>query len=123
MSKVTFASRYIDPTNRTFTVESILENAPAEYRANMIAKVRINDYTNDSALIVQVNLVQNSLEGKFVAVAEQNSEFFVAKRKPVETGITYNGLTEVVSGLMPGDKIITTGYMSLKEGERIKFND
>jgi RND family efflux transporter MFP subunit len=123
ISKVTFTSRYIDPANRTFTVESMLEDAPIEYRANMIAKLRINDYTNDSALVVPVNLVQNSLSGYFVTVAEKNSEYFVAKRKLVQTGITYNGLTEVISGLETGDKVITTGYMSLKEGERIKLNN
>jgi membrane fusion protein, multidrug efflux system len=120
-SKVTFTSRYIDPTNRTFTVESKLESSPFEYRANMIAKLRINDYTNPQALVVPVNLVQNSMEGYYVSVAEKNSDYTVAKRRLIKTGIVYNGLMEITEGLQPGDKVITTGYMNLKEGERIKF--
>jgi membrane fusion protein, multidrug efflux system len=120
-SKVTFTSRYIDPTNRTFTVESRLESSPIEYRANMIAKLRINDYTNPQAFVIPVNLVQNSMEGYYVAIAEKSSDYFVAKRRLIKTGIVYNGLMEITEGLKPGDKVITTGYMNLKEGERIKF--
>jgi membrane fusion protein, multidrug efflux system len=120
-SKVTFTSRYIDPTNRTFTVESILESSPIEYRANMIAKLRINDYTNAQALVVPINLVQNSMEGYYLSVAEKNSDYYVAKRKMVKTGITYNGLIEIREGLQPGDMVITSGYMNLKEAERINF--
>jgi RND family efflux transporter MFP subunit len=120
-SKVTFTSRYIDPTNRTFTVESRLESSPVEYRANMIAKLRINDYTNPQALVVPINLVQNSMEGYYVSVAEKNSDYYVAKRKMVKTGITYNGLIEITEGLQPGDRVITSGYMNLKDGERINY--
>ena len=120
-SKITFTSRYINPTNRTFTVESRLESSPIEYRANMIAKLRINDYTNPQALIVPVNLVQNSMEGYYVSVAEKNSDYYVVKRKMVKTGIIYNGMAEIADGLKPGDKVISTGYLNLKDGEIIKF--
>ena len=120
-SKVTFTSRYINPTNRTFTVESRLESSPIEYRANMIAKLRINDYTNPQALVVPVNLVQNSMEGYYVSTAQKSSENYVVKRKLVKTGITYNGLVEIVEGLQPGDKVITTGYLNLQDGEAIRF--
>jgi membrane fusion protein, multidrug efflux system len=120
-SKVTFTSRYIDPTNRTFTVESRLESSPIEYRANMIAKLKINDYTNPQALVVPVNLVQNSMAGTYISVAEKNSDYYIVKRKPVKIGISYNGLIEISEGLQPGDKIITSGYMNLKDGEIVKL--
>lgn len=120
-SKVTFTSRYIDPTNRTFTVESRLESSPIEYRANMIAKLRINDYTNSQAMVVPINIVQNSMDGHYISIVEDNNDNFVVKRKLVKTGITYNGLIEVLEGLKPGDKVITSGYMNLKDGERINL--
>lgn len=120
-SKVTFTSHYIDPTNRTFTVESRLGSSPIEYRANMIAKLKINDYTNPQAFVVPVNLVQKSMEGNYISVAEKNSEYYVVKHKSVKPGITYNGLIEILEGLQSGDKVITTGYMNLKEGSKIKF--
>jgi RND family efflux transporter MFP subunit len=120
-SKITFTSHYIDPTNRTFTVESVLASSEVEYRANMIAKLKINDYTNPVAFVVPVNLVQKSMDGNYVSIAEKNSDYYVAKRKAVKTGISYNGLIEILEGLQPGDKVITTGYMNLKEEEKINF--
>jgi len=120
-SKVTFTSRYINPTNRTFTVESRLESSLVEYRANMIAKLRINDYTNPLALVLPVNLVQNSMQGYYVSTAQKSSENYVVKRKLVKTGITYNGRVEILEGLQPGDKVITTGYLNLQDGEAIRF--
>ncbi len=120
-TKISFTSRYIDPTNRTFTVEARLDPSKIAYRANMIAKLRINDYTNPNALVVPVNLVQNSLNGHFVYVAEQKGEKNIAVRKTVKPGIAYNGMEEINEGLQPGDKIITTGYIDLKEGETVNF--
>ncbi len=120
-TKISFTSRYIDPTNRTFTVEARLDPSKIAYRANMIAKLRINDYTNPDALVVPVNLVQNSLNGHYVYVVEKKGEKNIAVRKMVKPGIAYNGLEEINEGLQPGDKIITTGYIDLKEGETVNF--
>jgi membrane fusion protein, multidrug efflux system len=120
-SKVSFASHYIDPTNRTFSVEARLESANIDYRANMIAKLRINDYINPEAFVVPVNLVQSSMDGYYVSVAEKNSDYYTVQRRKVITGVTYNGLIEITGGLNIGDKVITSGYMNLKDGERISF--
>lgn len=44
-----------------------------------------------------------------------------AMRKQVKTGLTYNGTVEITEGLNQGDKVITTGYQSLIEGDLIKL--
>jgi hypothetical protein len=35
--------------------------------------------------------------------------------------MSYNGLLEVKEGLNAGDKLITSGYLDLEEGEEIRF--
>jgi multidrug efflux pump subunit AcrA (membrane-fusion protein) len=40
----------------------------------------------------------------------------------VEVGGTYNGMAEITSGLEEGDKIITTGFNNLVEGQLIQVN-
>jgi membrane fusion protein (multidrug efflux system) len=47
-SKISFASKYINAINRTFTCEVDLDNTNEAYRANMIAVIKINDYKADS---------------------------------------------------------------------------
>jgi RND family efflux transporter MFP subunit len=120
--RVTFASKYINPTNRTFMVEAELNPNQNVYRANMIAVLRIKDYMNPSTIAIPQNFIQSSKnEGQFVYVAIVEKGGKMAHKKYIKTGITYNGLTEILSGLDEGDKMITAGYKDLYEGQLIDY--
>jgi len=120
---VTFSSKFINPTNRTFTVETMLPPAPElTFRANMIAVVRIKDYGNINSLAIPQNYIQTARdEGHFVFVAEMKDGRYYARKRLVTPFISYNGLTEVLTGLKEGDKVITTGYKDLYDGQLISF--
>lgn len=119
--KLNFTSRFIDPTNRTFMVESRISSKDVELRANMIAYLKIKDYTNAKAFCMPVNYVQSNQDGKFVFVAKQNGADWVAERRSVKTGMDYNGVIEIIEGLLAGDKIITSGFQGLNQGEKVVF--
>jgi membrane fusion protein, multidrug efflux system len=121
-SKISFASKYINTVNRTFTVEVRLDNNDEEYRANMIAVVKINDYSADSAIVVPVNIIQKMNDADYVYIAEKNNaKNYIAKKINVKLGHTYNGYTEILEGLKQGEKIITAGYQNLEDGQLLKF--
>lgn len=120
-SKLSFTSRFIDPTNRTFKVECRISSKDVELRANMIAYVKIKDYTNEKAFCFPVNYVQSNQDGKFVYVAKQNGNNWTAERQTIKTGMDYNGTIEVLEGIAAGDKIITSGFQSLNPGEKVIF--
>jgi RND family efflux transporter MFP subunit len=120
-SSVRFSSKYINPVNRTFSVEMRLGPTPGvEYRANMLAVVKINDYSKRDAISLPINLVQDSPSGKYVVLAVTENGKTIARRQKVELGQNYNGLTEITSGLKQGDKVISSGYNSLVEGQLLK---
>jgi RND family efflux transporter MFP subunit len=121
-SQIRFTSKYINPINRTFLSEVRLGPSKVEYRANMMAVVRINDYYNPSAFSVPITLIRDSQSGKFVYIATEENGKLVARRLIVTVGSTYNGLAEITSGIKAGDKIITTGFNSLIDGELIQAN-
>lgn len=121
-AKVDFTSKYINPVNRTFTTEVRLKPGDAEYRANMVARVRINDYSNEDAIVVPVSLIREAGDGKFIFVAENVNGQILAQRKTVEVGHSYNGKSEITKGLKPGDKIITKGFNNLVEGQPLKVS-
>jgi RND family efflux transporter MFP subunit len=121
-SQIRFTSKYINPINRTFQSEVRLGPSKVEYRANMMAVVKINDYRNPSAFSVPITLIRESQSGKYIYVAKEESGRLVARRLPVTVGSTYNGLAEITSGITAGDKIITTGFNSLIDGELIQVN-
>ncbi|MFM2255378.1 MAG: hypothetical protein RLZZ47_867, partial [Bacteroidota bacterium] len=94
-------------------------------KPNMIAKLKIVDYENKSAISVNSNSVQSTESGSFVVVAktvaEKNgaAQGFVAERRKVTIGKTSEGLTEIIEGLNEGDLVITAGYQELNDGQAI----
>lgn len=120
-TKLSFTSRFIDPTNRTFKAECKISSKDIELRANMMANIRIKDYTNEKAFCVPVNLVQSNQDGKFLLVAVQSGADWKAERRLVKTGMDYNGIMEVTEGLNVGDKIIVSGFQGLNAGQKIIF--
>ncbi|MEI6455490.1 MAG: efflux RND transporter periplasmic adaptor subunit [bacterium] len=120
---ITFSSKYINPTNRTFLVEVDLPPSNIMYRANMIAILRIKDYANESTIAIPQNYIQSSRdEGQFVFVAAQENGKKVARKRVVIPFISYNGLTEIVTGLNEGDLIITAGFKDLYDGQIIDYS-
>ena len=120
-TKLNFTSRFIDPINRTFKVECKLSSKDVELRANMIAYVKIKDYSNQQAFCIPVNYVQSNQDGKFLFIAKPNGNDWIAEKRIITTGMNYDGIIEVLSGLSVGEKIITTGYQNLNPGEKVAF--
>jgi membrane fusion protein (multidrug efflux system) len=115
-SKISVASKVIDPTTRTFYAEA---NLPAEkdLRPNQNAIVKIEDYKSANAITVPINVVQSDETGKYLYVAETTNGKTVAKRRIVITGETYGGQMEIRSGLKAGEQIITEGYQTVYDGQ------
>lgn len=120
-TKLNFTSRFIDPTNRTFKVECKVSASTLELRANMMAYIKIKDYTNENTFCVPVNLIQSNQDGKFLFIATQDGTNWKAERRIVKTGMDYNGIMEITEGLNVGDKIIVSGFQGLNAGQKLVF--
>lgn len=124
-ANISFASKYIDPLNRTFRVETKLPHVD-NLKPNMIAKLKIIDYENANTISVNSNCIQTTESGSYVVIAKAQSNakgdataFFVAERRTVTAGKSSDGHTEILTGLNEGDLVITTGYQELNNGQAI----
>lgn len=120
-SNIDFVSSYIDPVNRTFEIESNIENSIPGMKANMVAVVHINDYHSDNSIAIPMNVIMSDLTGNYVYVVKEKDNYHGAFRQPVVIGKTYNGIAEIISGLEPSSRVITTGFRELIEGEYVRF--
>lgn len=120
-AKVDFVSKYINPVNRTFVMETKILDGMNDLKANMIAIIQINDYHNDNAIQVPINVIQTDLDGSYVYVVRSKDKYSAAYKQPVVLGSSYNGVAEVIKGLSVGDKIISAGYQELVDGEYVRF--
>ena len=115
----------INPNNRTFTVQLKIKNQDKLLKPNILSVIRINDYSADSALIVPAALIKQDITGFYIYTMEDNSGKWMAKKVYVQPGLTYLDQTMVISGLKPGQKIITKGYNMVSDGTEVvaKQND
>jgi RND family efflux transporter MFP subunit len=118
-STITTASNLIDARNRSFAVEISIKEKQPDFKANMIAVLKIVDYTNPEALAIPVNLIQTDGKGNYVLVAVDEQGKKVARKAYVEQGLSYNGIVEITSGLTAGDNVITVGHLGLNDGSVI----
>lgn len=117
-SKIAFASKIIDPMNRTFRIEIKL-NGVKNVKPNMIAKINIVDYSAKNSISVPANCIQSTEEGKYVVVAVEENGKTVAKRKLVKTGHAGGDRMEILEGLQTGDKVIVNGFQELNDGQSV----
>lgn len=114
-AKIHYASRAIDPLKRTFYVEIKLPNS-SKYHPNMVAKLKINDYTSAKPVVtVPIKFVQKNGNESFVLVEENG----VAVKKVITISKEYNGNAQVTDGLAEGDKLIVEGYDMINPGDKV----
>ncbi|WP_299826359.1 efflux RND transporter periplasmic adaptor subunit [uncultured Pontibacter sp.] len=121
-TKVDVVGNFINPASRTFSIELRLKNGTnINLKPNMIAVVRIEDYKNEGAVVLPINLVQKDEKTAYVYVAKKDGENYVAARREIKTGMSYKGNIEVLSGLSADDQVITAGYQNVNEGQPVVF--
>lgn len=106
----------IHPDNRTFNVEVSVENSSEKLKPNMMARLLINDFTQENALIVPSAIIKNDIKGKFLFIEEDG----LAKKMYVETGKSYMDNTLIVGGLNKNNKVIVNGYNTVSNNAPVE---
>jgi len=118
-------SNYINPNNRSFDIQIEIPNKDGFVKPNLIATVKVNDYSAEDAITVPENVLQENAEGETIAFLYQpiNDSVGIAKRVILVTGLSYDNHTEVKSGLTKGDTIIKEGAKTLRDGQKVTIKN
>ena len=117
---VSFISKSVNAMTRTFLVEVRVPGAGKDIRPNMLATVSINDENQASAISVPSNLIQRDANGqKYLLVSENSGKALKARKKVVNTGLSYGDRTVVTEGITGNDQLITSGYQEVVDGQTI----
>jgi len=122
-AKVRQAGNFINPANRTFKVEVAVPNKDKTIKPNLTAKLKINDYTNEEALLIPQSIISENADGKqyiYIVKNKNENEEGVAERVIIETGKTQGDVIEVLEGIENGSEIIEEGARSVKDGQTVK---
>ncbi len=123
-TKVSQVGNYINPNNRTFKVEVDVPNKSGNIKPNLTAKIKINDYTNEEAILIPQSVISENANGEqyiYVTNGTDNPKEAIAKRVIVETGKTQGDFVEIINGITNGDTIIKEGARSVKDGQLVEL--
>lgn len=116
-------SSYIEDSNRNFRVRVNLPDSLDNLKPNLIATLRINDYTNQEAFLIDESVLQETASGEFFVYVLEDKDGKVAKSvyRKVTPGRSYQGEVEILEGLKEGEIIVTEGARALKKGEKVRI--
>ena len=123
-TKVRSTGNFINPANRSFTAEIGLPSKGGTIKPNLTAKVMINDYTNESAILIPQSIVSENAQGQqyvYLVSADSSATESIAKKAIITTGKTQGDYVEVLEGISNGDGIIEEGARSVKDGQKVKI--
>ncbi|MBK9241561.1 MAG: efflux RND transporter periplasmic adaptor subunit [Acidobacteria bacterium] len=104
-----------DSATRTASMEIEVPNPGYRLKPGMFARVKLTVEVRPDALTVPRNAVVDSEGQRGVFLVDGQS----AKFQPVTTGLQDNERIEILSGLTEGTRVITTGALALRSGDRI----
>jgi RND family efflux transporter MFP subunit len=110
----------IKQANRTFRVQLKIENEKERIKPNALAKIRINDYSEENALLVPSIIIKQDMKGTYLYKVDPSDQ--TAIKVYVKTGRTYQDKSMITSGLSEGDQIIVSGYNQVSNGSKVKIS-
>jgi len=115
--KVTLISPALDAGSTTLEVWVRIENGNGALKAGTPAKVAITGNTVSDSLVIPVVSVSTGAEGKKTVLVVDGG---VAHQRAVDCGIEEGGLVQILSGLKPGEQVVTTGAYGMDDGTKVK---
>jgi membrane fusion protein, multidrug efflux system len=109
----------IDTATRTVLIRAICPNPDARLLPGAFANVAITLGELKDALLVPAVAVVPGLNEKNVFVVRDGK----AERRAVEVGSRMAGTVHILSGLAPGDVVITSGLQQLRDGQRVTVSE
>lgn len=121
-AKITQTSSFINPTNRTYNIDISVPNKEKLIKPNLTARLKINDYQSEKAILIPQNLISENAEGtQYVYTIGKNAKNqTIASQKIIETGKTQGSFIEVLKGITSGDMLIQEGARSVKNEQPIQ---
>ena len=108
----------IDTTTGTLKLRAMFANPDELLYPNQFVNARLLVNTMKNTVRVPVPAVQRGEPGTFVYLINANDTVSV---RPIKVGPTDGGFEAVLSGLKPGDRVVTDGTDRLRDGAKISL--
>jgi multidrug efflux system membrane fusion protein len=116
--ELTFLDNTVDMTTGTILLKATFPNEnevlwPGEY-----VDVLLTLATESGAIVVPTQAVQTGQSGQYVYVVRND---LTVESRPVKVSRTHGTLTVVLSGVQPGERVVTDGQLRLAPGSKVEI--
>ena len=109
----------INTETRTLTIRALSENDDRKLLPGMFVRVKLVLDVSDSSIMIPSQALIPEMEGYKVYVVENGK----AIEKRINTGVRTENMVEVTSGLVPGDSVLTTGILQVRNGSPVQVRE
>lgn len=106
----------IDINTRTVIMRTRFDNTTAHLLPGLFAYIEYTIETINQAILIPTQALVPELKGQKVYVFQKGT----VGQKSVETGLRTDTEVQIVSGLQPGDSVITTGILQIRPGMNVR---
>ena len=107
----------IDPVTRSVQVRAEIDNSEGKLRPGMLLTVGLV-LNERETIVVPEQAIIPSQGRQFVFVVDEEN---VVRRVEVELGRRRPGLAEIVSGVVPGQRVVTQGVAQVRPGQPVRI--
>lgn len=107
----------VDPVTRSVQVRAEIANPEGMLRPGMLLTVGLTLNERDTVVVPEAAVVP-SQGRQFVFVVDEEN---IARRVEVELGRRRPGLVEIVSGVVPGQRVVTQGVAQVRPDARVRI--
>lgn len=108
----------IDLETRTLRIRATAPNSDGRIIPGAFAEIQYELRAIDNALMVPSEAVIPELGGHSLFVTEAG----IARRRSVQTGIRTETMVQIIDGIAPGDTVLTTGMLQLRDGMPVRIS-
>lgn len=112
-----FLDQSVDPSTGTVSLRAEFPNPRRILLPGEFVRARIEAGVQPSGILVPQRAVQLSAQGASVMVVGPNS---VAAARPVKVGELHGTQWNILSGLKPGERVITDGLQKVRPGAQVR---
>ena len=118
--KLSFIDNRVDTTTGTVLLKAVFPNADEALWPGQFVNVTLTLTTEHDAVVVPAPTVQTGQDGTYVFVVKPDS---TVDYRPVKIARTEGQDAVVTSGLEPGERVVTTGFVRLAPGITVAVED
>lgn len=114
---VTQISPAIDEGTRTFKAVLQIDNPKWKLRPGMFVKAELVTASKDKAVVIAKNIILSRKRGKTVFVVVKGA----SEERVITTGLENPESIEVINGLEVNDRLVTKGFETLRNRQKVKI--